>query len=163
MRTNIDIDDELLKEAMAATGQSTKRATVEEALRRVVKLYRQKRAGADLAGIGWEGDLEEMRKALDGLIAVDSSIWIATFPQRYFRKSKFAARAVRAGASVGWRHRIPGSAAWCVPTTVTPRVWRGICAHLTSSRCSAMSSQPRQPATIERCERRASQFARRPT
>jgi len=62
MRTNIDIDDELLKEAMAATGQSTKRATVEEALRRVVKLYRQKRAGADLAGIGWEGDLEEMRK-----------------------------------------------------------------------------------------------------
>jgi hypothetical protein len=28
-----------------------------------VKLYRQKRAGADLAGIGWEGDLEEMRKA----------------------------------------------------------------------------------------------------
>jgi Arc/MetJ family transcription regulator len=63
MRTNIDIDDELLKEAMAATGQSTKRATVEEALRRVVKLHRQKRAGADLAGIGWEGDLEEMRKA----------------------------------------------------------------------------------------------------
>jgi Arc/MetJ family transcription regulator len=62
MRTNIDIDDELLKEAMAATRQSTKRATVEEALRRVVKLYRQKRAGADLAGIGWEGDLEEMRK-----------------------------------------------------------------------------------------------------
>jgi Arc/MetJ family transcription regulator len=62
MRTNIDIDDELLKEAMAATGQSTKRATVEEALRRVVKLYRQKRAVADLAGIGWEGDLEEMRK-----------------------------------------------------------------------------------------------------
>ena len=62
MRTNIDIDDELLKEAMAATGQSTKRATVEEALRRVVKLHRQKRAGADLAGIGWEGDLEEMRK-----------------------------------------------------------------------------------------------------
>jgi hypothetical protein len=31
-------------------------------LRRVVKLHRQKLAGEDLAGIGWEGDLEAMRK-----------------------------------------------------------------------------------------------------
>ncbi|HEY2621544.1 MAG TPA: type II toxin-antitoxin system VapB family antitoxin [Acetobacteraceae bacterium] len=62
MRTNIEIDDKLLKEAMAATGQSTKRGTVEEALRRVVKLHRQKLAGEDLAGIGWDGDLEAMRK-----------------------------------------------------------------------------------------------------
>jgi Arc/MetJ family transcription regulator len=60
VRTNIEIDDELLKEAMVATGQSTKWATVEAALRRVVKLYRQKRAGEDLAGIGWEGDLAAM-------------------------------------------------------------------------------------------------------
>ena len=37
---NIEIDDELLKEAMAATGKTTKRATVEEALRRVVRLHR---------------------------------------------------------------------------------------------------------------------------
>jgi Arc/MetJ family transcription regulator len=62
MRTNIEIDDSLLKEAMAATGQSTKRATVEEALRRVVRLHRQKRAGVDLAGIGWAGDLDDIRK-----------------------------------------------------------------------------------------------------
>jgi Arc/MetJ family transcription regulator len=63
MRTNIEIDDKLLQEAMAATGQTTKRATVEEALRRVVKLHRQKLAGDDLAGIGWDGDLDAMRRA----------------------------------------------------------------------------------------------------
>jgi Arc/MetJ family transcription regulator len=62
MRTNIDIDDELLKEAMAATGQTTKRATVEQALRRVVRLHRQKMALEDLKGIGWEGDLDAMRE-----------------------------------------------------------------------------------------------------
>jgi Arc/MetJ family transcription regulator len=62
MRTNIEIDDDLLKEAMAATGKTTKRATVEEALRRVVRLHRQRRAGDRLAGIGWDGDLDAMRK-----------------------------------------------------------------------------------------------------
>ncbi len=62
MRTNIEIDDKLLREAMKATGQTTKRATVEEALRRVVKLHRQKLALKRLKGIGWEGDLDAMRR-----------------------------------------------------------------------------------------------------
>jgi Arc/MetJ family transcription regulator len=62
MRTNIEIDDELLREAMAATGQTTKRATVEQALRRVVRVHRQKKALEDLKGIGWEGDLDAMRE-----------------------------------------------------------------------------------------------------
>ena len=62
MRTNIDIDDELLAEAMALTGEPTKRATVEAALRAVVRLKRQKQAGMNLAGIGWEGDLDAMRE-----------------------------------------------------------------------------------------------------
>jgi Arc/MetJ family transcription regulator len=62
MRTNIDIDDALIAEAMAATGQSTKKATVEEALRSVVRWHRQKKAFDDLTGLGWEGDLEEMRR-----------------------------------------------------------------------------------------------------
>ena len=44
MRMNIYIDDDLLDEAMAATGQTTKKATVEEALLRVVQLHRQKTA-----------------------------------------------------------------------------------------------------------------------
>ncbi|MES1157313.1 MAG: type II toxin-antitoxin system VapB family antitoxin [Alphaproteobacteria bacterium] len=61
MRTNIDIDDDLLTEAMAAAGLSTKKATVEEALRRLVQSEKQRHAIEASAGIGWEGDLEAMR------------------------------------------------------------------------------------------------------
>jgi Arc/MetJ family transcription regulator len=61
MRTNIDIDDTLLAAAMKATGQVTKKATVEEALRQAVRTARQRQALESLRGIGWEGDLDEMR------------------------------------------------------------------------------------------------------
>ena len=37
MRTNIDIDDDLLRKAMKATGTKTKKAAVEEGLRRIVE------------------------------------------------------------------------------------------------------------------------------
>lgn len=62
MRTNIDLDDALLAEAMAATGLPTKKATVEEALRRLVRQHRQRSAIADMAGLGWDGDLDAMRE-----------------------------------------------------------------------------------------------------
>ncbi len=62
MRTNIDIDDDLLTEAMGATGLATKKATVEEALRRLVRRHRRQQALADMAGLGWEGDLAAMRE-----------------------------------------------------------------------------------------------------
>jgi Arc/MetJ family transcription regulator len=62
MRTNIEIDDELLDEAMAATGMATKRATVEEALRQVVNQKRRREAIRATVGIGWDGDLEAMRR-----------------------------------------------------------------------------------------------------
>ncbi|MBN9511120.1 MAG: type II toxin-antitoxin system VapB family antitoxin [Alphaproteobacteria bacterium] len=62
MRTNIDIDDELLSQAMAAAGLSTKRATVEEGLRLLVRVRKQAKALAALKGLGWEGDLDEMRE-----------------------------------------------------------------------------------------------------
>jgi Arc/MetJ family transcription regulator len=65
MRTNIEIDDELLAAAMAATGLPTKKATVEEALRRLVRHHRQKRAIADMAGLGWEGNLDAIRNDRD--------------------------------------------------------------------------------------------------
>jgi Arc/MetJ family transcription regulator len=61
MRTNIEINDELLAAAMEATGQSTKRAAVEEALRRVVTTHRRENALKDMAGIPWIGDLDKMR------------------------------------------------------------------------------------------------------
>jgi Arc/MetJ family transcription regulator len=62
MRTNIEIDDELLSQAMAAAGLSTKRATVEEGLRLLVRVREQAKALAELKGLGWEGDLDEMRQ-----------------------------------------------------------------------------------------------------
>ncbi len=62
MRTNIDIDDALLSQAMAAAGLPTKRATVEEGLRLLVRLREQAKALAELKGIGWEGDLDQMRQ-----------------------------------------------------------------------------------------------------
>lgn len=61
MRTNIDIDDDLLGQAMTATGLGTKRATVEEALRQLVTAHRRREAIRALAGIGWDGDLEATR------------------------------------------------------------------------------------------------------
>lgn len=61
MRTNIDIDDRLLAEAMKVTGQKTKKATVEEALRLIVKRAGQRQALEELRGMGWEGNLDEMR------------------------------------------------------------------------------------------------------
>jgi Arc/MetJ family transcription regulator len=62
MRTNIDIDDVLLSQAMMATGLTTKRATVEEGLRTLVRLRSQVEAYAELKGLGWEGDLDAMRQ-----------------------------------------------------------------------------------------------------
>ena len=62
MRTNIEIDDELLSQAMTATGLSTKRATVEEGLRLLVRVRRQVHALTELKGLGWGGDLDEMRQ-----------------------------------------------------------------------------------------------------
>jgi Arc/MetJ family transcription regulator len=61
MRTNIEIDDLLLSEAMAAASLPTKRATVEAGLRMLVRLARQETAFNALKGLGWEGDLDAMR------------------------------------------------------------------------------------------------------
>ena len=49
MRTNIEIDDDLLAEAMAAAGLSTKKATVEEARRTLVRRHRRRAAISCLA------------------------------------------------------------------------------------------------------------------
>lgn len=62
MRTNIDIDDRLMIQAMKATGLKTKRATVEEGLRQLIRLRNRAEALRQLKGIGWEGDLDAMRR-----------------------------------------------------------------------------------------------------
>lgn len=61
MRTNIDIDDQLLKRAMKATGLKTKKAVVEEALEHLLREQEGRAALQRLWGIGWDGDLDEIR------------------------------------------------------------------------------------------------------
>jgi Arc/MetJ family transcription regulator len=62
MRTNIEIDDELIARAMKESGARTKKAAVEEGLRLLIRLAGQKRAVQDMVGLGWEGDLEASRE-----------------------------------------------------------------------------------------------------
>ena len=61
MRTNIEIDDRLLGEAMAATGLKTKREVVEAGLRLLVRHKRQADAKKLFGRIRWEGDLDRDR------------------------------------------------------------------------------------------------------
>ncbi len=65
MRTNIEIDDDLLAQAMAATGLPTKRATVEAGLQMLVQIRQQAEAFESLRGLGWDGDLDAMRQGRD--------------------------------------------------------------------------------------------------
>jgi Arc/MetJ family transcription regulator len=62
MRTNIDIDDRLMAEAMAASGLSTKRETVEAALRLLARRKRQAATLALFGQVAWEGDLYAERR-----------------------------------------------------------------------------------------------------
>ena len=62
MRTNIDIDDELMAEALTASGCKTKKAAVEEALRLLVRTRRQGRIRKLRGKLSWEGSLDEMRR-----------------------------------------------------------------------------------------------------
>jgi Arc/MetJ family transcription regulator len=61
MRTNIEIDDEVLAEAQRLTGARTKRETVDLALRELVARRRQRDVLALRGRIRWEGDLEISR------------------------------------------------------------------------------------------------------
>lgn len=61
MRTNIDIDDALLARALEVSGLRTKRAAVEEGLKLLLRVREQAQALKDLKGLGWEGDLDDMR------------------------------------------------------------------------------------------------------
>lgn len=54
MRTNIVIDDELMKEALELTGLKTKKEAVELGLKTLIKLKRQEK-------LQWKGDLEDLK------------------------------------------------------------------------------------------------------
>jgi Arc/MetJ family transcription regulator len=62
MRTNIEIDDALMAEAQKLTGHGTKKHTVEEALRLMIRLRRQHEVGAAFGKYRWRGNLAESRR-----------------------------------------------------------------------------------------------------
>jgi Arc/MetJ family transcription regulator len=55
MRTNIDIDDKLMKQAMKATGTATKKAAVEESMRLAVQIKRQEGLRGLFGTVVWRG------------------------------------------------------------------------------------------------------------
>jgi Arc/MetJ family transcription regulator len=63
MRTNIEIDDQLMRQAMRATGARTKRAAVEAGLRALIQIQRQAGILRLRGKVKWEGNLEESRRS----------------------------------------------------------------------------------------------------
>lgn len=61
MRTNIIIDDNLMKDVLKATGLRTKREAVEFALKTLIRLKKQEEIKAFKGKLKWEGDLDAMR------------------------------------------------------------------------------------------------------
>ncbi len=61
MRTNIDIDEKLIKETLRITGLKTKREVVELALKELLRLHRQADFRKLRGKVNWQGDLEQMR------------------------------------------------------------------------------------------------------
>ena len=57
MRTNIEIDEALMAEAQKASGQATKKGTVEQALRLMIRLQQQREVGAAFGKYRWQGNL----------------------------------------------------------------------------------------------------------
>ncbi|WP_430433588.1 type II toxin-antitoxin system VapB family antitoxin [Methyloversatilis sp.] len=61
MRTNIEIDDQLMRDALRLTGARTKREAVEMGLRTLLRLRQQEEIRRFRGKLQWEGDLDAMR------------------------------------------------------------------------------------------------------
>ena len=62
MRTNIEIDDELMAKAKAASEATTKKAVVEQGLQLLVRLKAQEGILKWFGNVQWEGDLDASRE-----------------------------------------------------------------------------------------------------
>jgi Arc/MetJ family transcription regulator len=61
MRTNIVIDDELMRQVMKLTGLRTKREAVELGLKALLRLKNQEAIRNYRGKLDWQGDLDDMR------------------------------------------------------------------------------------------------------
>lgn len=62
MRTNIVIDDALMRAALQVTGLKTKREAVEQGLKTLLRLAHQEEIRSFRGRLDWQGDLEAMRQ-----------------------------------------------------------------------------------------------------
>lgn len=61
MRTNIEIDDNLMEDVLKATGLTTKKDVVELGLKTLIRLKKQERIKGFRGQLKWTGDLDDMR------------------------------------------------------------------------------------------------------
>ena len=61
MRTNIEIEDRLMRDALNATGLRTKRAAVELGLQTLIRLKKQEKIRKFRGKLEWTGNLDDMR------------------------------------------------------------------------------------------------------
>jgi Arc/MetJ family transcription regulator len=62
MRTNIVIDDKLMREALRDSGAKSKREVVELGLQTLVRLRKQSGIRSLRGKLEWQGDLDAMRR-----------------------------------------------------------------------------------------------------
>jgi len=62
MRTNIEIDDDLMRKAMKASGLKTKKAVVDAALKQFVQIKNQTKILKLFGKVEWEGDVDAWRR-----------------------------------------------------------------------------------------------------
>ena len=63
MRTNIEIDDKLMRDVLKATGLKTKKDVVELGLKTLIRLEKQRNIRNFRGKLNWTGDLDDMRRA----------------------------------------------------------------------------------------------------
>ena len=61
MRTNIVIDDKLMRDTLRATGLRTKRQAVDQALRTLLRLRKQAEIRRLRGRLDWQGDINAMK------------------------------------------------------------------------------------------------------
>jgi Arc/MetJ family transcription regulator len=79
MRTNIEVDNKLMQEAMRSARTRTKRATVEQGLRMLIRLKGQEGMRWFRGKIKWEGNLEEPRRSFAQFLGAPA--WSSLTPQ----------------------------------------------------------------------------------
>jgi Arc/MetJ family transcription regulator len=61
MRTNVVIDDKLMRDTLRVTGLKTKREAIDQALRTLLRLRKQAEIRRFRGKLDWQGDLDAMR------------------------------------------------------------------------------------------------------